>query len=87
MTEDQTAKGLRLTISLDCIDPDLTNDELITESIRVLSKTRTDWETKVGADKRAIAEALWHKGENIGEPDPNGLSHPTLASHTKKRWQ
>ena len=58
MTVVQSAKGLRLTISLDCSDPDLTNDALITESIRVLSKTRADWETKVGADKRAIAEAL-----------------------------
>jgi hypothetical protein len=58
LTEEQTAKGLRLTISLDCIDPDLTNDALITESIRLVSKTRTDWETQVGAHKRAIAEAL-----------------------------
>jgi hypothetical protein len=55
MTEDQTAKGLRLTISLDCSDPDLTNDALSTESIRILSQTRLAWETQMTIDGRTIA--------------------------------
>ena len=55
MTEDQTAKGLRLTISLDCSDPDLANDALITESIKLVSQTRTQWETQMTIDGRTIA--------------------------------
>jgi hypothetical protein len=55
MTEDQTAKGLRLTISLDCSNPDLANDALITESIRLVSQTRTQWETQMTIDGRTIA--------------------------------
>jgi hypothetical protein len=55
MTEEQTAKGLRLTISLDCSDPDLTNDDLSMESIRILSVTRARWEIQMTIDERTIA--------------------------------
>jgi hypothetical protein len=55
LTEQQSAKGLRLDISLDCSDPDLTNDALITESIKLVSQTRTQWETQMTIDGRTIA--------------------------------
>ena len=54
-SEDQTAKGVRLNTSLDMVNPELTDDDLILESIRLLAKNRQEWETQMTIDGRTIA--------------------------------
>ena len=54
-SEEQTAKGLRLNASLDMINPELSDDDLVLESMRLLSMNRKAWEARMAADKRTIA--------------------------------
>lgn len=56
-TETQQAKGFVLTLNIDMVNPDLTDEELAKAWLDLTSETRNAWELRMAAENRTVVDS------------------------------